>query len=114
MSTNDLNGAYHALLKDIYNNCNQISFHDWADDSENKCLTFIKDVDFDCISAPKGTPFELDRSLKTIFVRMDVGYGKSVPAQMKISTEELRNFHKKRHIAFIREIANRNCIKTKG
>lgn len=106
----NLNKKYHALLKDIYDNAHQIKFYDWADDDGENPLTFKKGEDYDCVTSTKDTPLDQDRSLKTIFLEMDLGYKKSIPDQMKITTEDLRIFHKRRHIDFIMRVIGQNGI----
>lgn len=108
------NGFYHCLLTEAFEKAHCISFREWKDCNSRGCLTFYKGEEphgqYDCVSCPKGTPFEQDTSLKTIFKMMNTDYGIDVPNQMKISTTEISNRALARHIDWITKIMNENGI----
>lgn len=104
------NGFYHALLTEAFRKARSISFREWRDVNGKGCLTFYRDEDYDCVACPKGTPFELDRSLKTIFKNMNLDYEIDETGDKKVSTTEIENLQLCRHIEWITKILNENGI----
>lgn len=106
------NGFYHALLTEAYKKAHSISFREWRDDNGRGCLVFRKgeapEGDYDCVACAKGTPFELDTSLKTIFKNMNLNY--EIDGDKKVSTTDIENLHLCRHIEWITKILNENGI----
>lgn len=107
------NGFYHAILSEAFDNTMSISFREWKDANGRGCLIFYKGdetdgADYDCVACPKGTPFERDTSLKTIFKNMNTDYG--MEGDKKISTTDIDTKALCRHIEFVTKILNENGI----
>ncbi|MFT7880876.1 MAG: hypothetical protein ABXS91_10840 [Sulfurimonas sp.] len=107
-----LNKYYHAILAEAFEKCPKISFREWKDDHGSGCLVFYRGEepfgDYDCVASPKGTPFEQDTSLKTIFKNMNLNYG--FDENGKISTTEITTKALCLHIEFITKILNENGV----
>jgi len=112
--TDRFNRFYHAILSEAFTKARSISFREWRDDSGNGCLVFYKgeapEGDYDCVACAKGTPFELDTSLKTIFKMMNLDYEIDETGDKKVSTTEIENVQLCRHIDWITKILNENGI----
>jgi len=108
----DFNRFYHALLNEAFEKASSVSFREWRDANGNGCLIFYRGEapfgDYDCVACPKGTTFEQDTSLKTIFKNMNLGYG--FDENGKISTTGITNSALCRHIEWITKILNQNGI----
>jgi len=104
------NGFYHALLTEFFNKTWSVSFREWKSNQGNGCMIFYKGVagegDYDCVASPKGTDFELDTSLKTIFKNMNTSYG--MDGEKKISTTDIDNKSLCEHIDWVTKILNEN------
>jgi len=106
------NRFYHALLNEAFEKAHSISFREWKDEITGGCLVFYKGDapygDYDCVASAKGTPFDQDTSLKTIFKYMNTNY--EISGDEKLSTTNIENRKLCQHIDWITKILNENGI----